>query len=161
MKTITALLITVSASAALAGTWGPETPWEKIFKTKQLILLMDENLGGIELSNACLTDTEIRTIKDMRYCPKLVKVKKGENKDTWNDWVCEQWVVGPYSYPRTTTQDACFEWTRTANQGEVCTDKRVVSVTVGETINVRVSKGYGTTSTYPGFQKQYTFPDCH
>lgn len=165
MRTLLVLSLTLIASAAFSSPispdkgWGPQTPWEKIFKTKQLILTFDEDLGNIPLNNVCLTETELRSIKDMKYCPELELQNPAPGSGNAPNWVCKEWVVGPYSYPRTTEREFCTGWKKDGNS-VICEAWVPKPVTVAKTIKVLVAKGYSTSSTWPGFLKMYTIPDC-
>lgn len=147
------LVILMSLVSQLASAYvGANDGWEKIFSTKSITLLYEANLGGIELKNACLTAQHVKSIKPMKYCPKLIPAK--------SDWVCEQWITGIYTYPRTMEKNACLQWGHNAEQNYGCLQEGVVSVTVPQTFNVRVVQTHGSYSTYPGFQKAITLPDC-
>ena len=132
--------------------------WEKIFAAKSVSFISQDNLGGIDMKNACLTPDQIKTIKPMRYCPKLVPAKAGENNRS--SWVCENWVTGPYAYPRTIMMNHCQKWSQDNSQNNYCEIEDKQPVTVPQTIQVRVIQTQASYSTYPGFQKMFTFPDC-
>jgi hypothetical protein len=130
MKMIFSFIALLLASNAWA--LNPNSTWEEIFAQKNVTLIFEEPIGDLKLDNACLTESEVRSIQDIKFCTELVKVQKGENKDKWTDWVCRRWTVGAYSYPRT------FD---------------------SESLAVRVIAQY---QGRPGetFQKIFTFPAC-
>lgn len=153
-----AIVFTSTFSMAFVGS---NDSWSEILKAKSVSFLYEENLGGIDFRNACLTETEVKSIKPMKYCGSdLVPVKKGQNKDSFTDWVCQDWVNGIYSYPRTVVMNYCEKWAKDYDQNLSCVKETKRPVTVPQTIKVRVVQTTGSYSTYPGFSKLFTLPDC-
>ncbi len=156
MKTIIALAIALSASAAMA--LDKNSSWSEILGSGAT-LVFEENLGGIALENACLTATEVQSIRATKNCANLVPVEHKEGDSTWTDWVCEKYVVSKVTYPRTTEKSVCMEYGY-EQDNFVCTQYGTVHATVASSINVTVEEnGFGENGNY-GFTKVYTFPAC-
>lgn len=128
------ILLSLMTLTTLTSQATETVTWEEIFQEPNVTLMYEENLNGLHLGNVCLTETEMHSIEDTTYCTGLKPVKKGENKDKWTDWVCQQWVTGAVSYPR--------------NQ-------------LPQTIKVRVVYRFSTPHLHGKvFPTQYTFPNC-
>lgn len=135
MKALFAFLVCTS-SVTLAFGFNPT--WEEIFSHQHVVLEHEAKIGVLHLNNACVTETDVRSIEDVQYCTKLVEVKKGENKDKWTDWVCVKYAIGTYVYPRTT------------GNGDY----------LPKTIPVRARFSHGAGYPMHQVQKLFTFPDC-
>ncbi len=156
MKLVIALVMALSASSAMA--LSKRSSWSEIFASGAT-LIFEENLGGLSLDNACLTSNEVKSIRAVRYCTNLVPVEKHEGDNTWTEWVCQNWTVGQFSYPRTTDKTVCLEYGYD-HGNMVCKEYGTQAVTVGSTINVSVVEQHGDNSNFPGFTKAFTFPAC-
>ena len=119
-------------------------------------------LHGIELNNACITSTEVKTIKPVRACTKLVPVKKvgaGEGGDTYIDWVCEKWEKTQLSYSRAFERTVCVDF-RTGEDFSGCVRTEVQKDFMPATIKVTTVTDSGEYSNFPGVQSKHTFPAC-
>jgi hypothetical protein len=132
MKNLVLIFLICGSSTAFA--FGPENRWEEIFQIPDLVIYHREDLGRIDMQNACLSSTKIKTIHDVTVCLKLKSVKKGlHGKDGWTDWECEVQGLGQIIQPRNG---------------------------IARTIGVKVGRGQGNTMMGPSFWKAYTFPGC-
>ena len=60
----------------------------------------DGALRGISISNACVTDTEVRTIAPTRNCEKLEPIEVVQDFGTVTEWVCKTWSVSSVAHTR-------------------------------------------------------------
>lgn len=120
----------------------------------------DAALRGIALDNACITSSEVRTIKPVRTCTELVPVQHGDHPDNaWTDWVCQKYETIHLAYPRAFETQTCLEYVNNeAYSG--CVSFGVKSDFLPATIDVRVVTENGEFSDYPGVQTTHTFPSC-
>jgi len=128
----------------------------------------DGALRGIALDNACITDTEVRTIKPMKTCAKLVPVEHpgsgGDGDQPYTDWVCEQWQVTHLAYSRSFERPVCTAYNpghgEAGNPG--CEKVEVKMDFLPATIKVSVVTHVGGEAgdNFPGVQGTHTFPAC-
>lgn len=118
-------------------------------------------LRGLDLYNACITDTEVRSIKPISVCTELVPVERGSGGDEgrWIDWVCEKWEKQSVAYPReystTTCTDYVYEY-----DNMFCRATAEVPMFLPEVIKIRVVTEYGESSNWPGVERSFAFPSC-
>lgn len=160
MKSFFSTLLILISFSAQAYYFDASNSWEEIFNSKRAVFFFEENLGGIKLANACLTDSEIRSIEPMSYCLKLVPIKAGENKDRFIDWQCEKWIVGNYAYPRFTKKQICTELVNDQDQNLICKKFEELTVHVADTIKVAIAVEDRGLVGFPYISKSYTFPVC-
>jgi hypothetical protein len=124
----------------------------------------DAALRGIALDNACITDTEVRTIKPVKHCTELVPVEHnngGQEGGSWTDWVCNKYEVATLAYPRAFERVVCTNYQ--SGHGEEyggCVQTGVVQDFLPATIKVSVVTENGEYSNYPGVSHMHTFPAC-
>ncbi|WP_373998244.1 hypothetical protein [Bdellovibrio bacteriovorus] len=161
MKSVFVSLLTlVISSSAFAVHSG--SSWSQIFADRDAVVEHGYNLHGISLSNACMTDYEIRAISATRECAELVPVKRnipeGEGGGPITDWVCARYETVHKTAPRTYETPECLRFEGSGEQTPVCTEWGTRDVTVPRTISTQVviTRGEGGTS----FFKNFTFPTC-
>lgn len=126
----------------------------------------DAALRGIALDNACITDTEVRTIQPMRVCTELVPVEipggNGEGGPAQYDWVCKNWQTTHVAHSRTFERPVCVEWHSGHGEGSEVGCKRVENKAdfLPATIKVAVVTENGEYSDFPGKVHMHTFPAC-
>ncbi len=71
----------------------------------------DAALGQIKLSNACLTETEVKSIDDQKVCTKLEArtVNNGGEGGVFTDWVCTKYEVKALSNSRAFERTVCLK----------------------------------------------------
>lgn len=119
----------------------------------------DGALHGIELTNACITAKEVKTIKPTKNCVKLVPVTHQEGDMTVTDWVCQKWQVSQLAYPRAFNRTVCTKWGQ--NHGEIyegCVEYGTKADFLPQTIDVRYVTSHGEADTE--VSGTFTFPAC-
>lgn len=68
-------------------------------------------LGQIALENACITDTEVRTIKPVRVCTQWEEmVNEDQNNGPYVEYACARTAEGHLSSSRTFFRNVCVAW---------------------------------------------------
>lgn len=150
------LLVCASASAYVS----ERSSWSEIFASDAVIVHGFE-LNNIPLSNACMSDGEIRTIEPMRECVRLVPVhirESGEAGGNRTEWRCAEYDMVDKVAPRTYTRPVCLDLISTGELGPYCRRTGTEEVTVPSSImpDIYVSEGDGQRS----FEKRFHFPPC-
>lgn len=151
----------------------PASSWSEIFADASARFYADYNLGGIALSNACLTDTEVHSINPVKVCVKEETVSYGsdENGSPIKFNFCKEYATVAQSSPRTYNVDSCVQWKEVVQGSDVgsrweCVASAPKAVTVPNTFNVGVYEDQaggsdgGGSSTFPGFTKALSLPAC-
>lgn len=147
MKLISFIATALLATSAFAGT--------------SYIHDYDAALRGIELSNACITASDVKTIKAVKACTNLVPVTHNPGTDyEYTEWVCKKWETTHQSYPRAFDRTVCLEYGPGGEGYAGCVQTGVKQDFLPETIKVRVVTENGEWSDYPGVSKKFTFPAC-
>lgn len=133
--------------------------WSEIFAKAYSVNAM-YNLGGIALSNACVTATEVKSIKPQAVCNKyhVVVVNDGEGM-THNEYICDVWGSADFVSPRTYTNRECAKFAPGEAYPE-CLKWEDVSYTIPNTVAVEVGADAGGEAGPRYFWKNYTFPAC-
>ncbi len=156
MKTLIALALILTTSSAMA--LSPRNSWSQIFSSGAS-LSFEESLGPIKLNNACITETEIRTINPVTVCVSEVPHEELYDQLVVTTYVCEKWGPKAFSFPRTSKQVICIEDGSRPNaaEGKGCLEYGEIETTIKNTIQVSV-KDPG--DVWPVFKKSFTFPNC-
>jgi hypothetical protein len=125
----------------------------------------DGALRGIALNNACVTATEVQTIKPVRHCTKLVGIERkagGQNDYHYTEWVCEKWQVSKLSYPRAFERTVCLEYStpRSDNDNLYCKRTGQKADFLPDTIKIRTDIERGEQGTVTSTSGTFTFPAC-
>lgn len=155
--TMAALLVSVSAHAVHQGS-----SWSEIFASRHAVVTHGYALGGIKLENACMTDTEIRSITPTRECAELVPRQVGNpnsEQGGYTEWVCARYETTTLAVSRSYEQPVCEEFTpANGEQTPECTRFGSKIVTVPRTIDTQVIITRGEADQ--SFWKRFTFPTC-
>lgn len=164
MKAFVVLTATVLMSVS-AMALGPESSWSEILRSKNTVIehAYQGAMAGISLGNACVTETTVQTIRDVRTCNRLVPVERGgqspySEDGRYTDWVCAEYGKGSISTPRTYTVPECTAMTGGGEAGSECVRWSDRSVTIPDTVKVTVWKNQGESTS--SFSKYFTFPAC-
>ncbi len=70
----------------------------------------EDILAGLPLENACVTESEVRSIQPVEFClqPEAVTENAGSAME-FTQWVCRQSEVMTMVNPRTVVRDVCVE----------------------------------------------------
>ncbi len=119
-------------------------------------------LGQIKLNNACLTETEVKTINAQKVCTKLEAVTTGSNGEAGvqTDWVCTAYEMKDLSAPRAFERSVCLKHApvNEASNGE-CLKWGKKADFLPSTIKIMTSKYEGDVIV-DSFSK-FTFPTCN
>lgn len=144
---ILAAMMTLSASAFSAGITTHD---------------YSQVLGTIKLNNACVTDSEVRSIDPVRVCTQLEARTTGSNGEagTQTDWVCVKWEVKDLAYPRAFERTVCLKYgpINEASSGE-CLKYGKKADFLPKTIPTRTIVDHGEVSTET--TSTFTFPECN
>jgi hypothetical protein len=127
----------------------------------------DGALRGIALNNACVTASDVQTIKDVRHCTKLVGIEhkaRSERDNTYTEWVCANWEVSKISYPRAFERTVCEEYSnpRSERDNLFCKRSGQRADFLPNTIKIRtVTESGDHNSNFPGVTSNFTFPACN
>lgn len=161
--TLVAGLVSVNAMAFV----GPNSSWEAIFAdySTRYTTSFDDGIGQIRLENACVSDTEIKTIKPVTVCAeyKEVKISNGEDGDRY-EYQCVATKQAMLAQPRTYTRTVCTDLRNVQSGDEShleCFAWGPETKTIPNTISVNVWEENVESSTWPGFAKSFTFPACN
>jgi hypothetical protein len=156
VKTLIALVCILTTSSAMA--LSPRSSWAQIFSSGAT-LSFEEDLGDIKLNNACVTETEIRTIKPVTVCVSEVEQQEVFDQLAVTTYVCEKWGPQSYAFPRTSKKLFCVEDGSFPNAaaGKGCLEYGEIETTIKDTIQVSVRD---PGDVWPVFKKSFTFPAC-
>lgn len=120
----------------------------------------DGALRGIAIDNACVTEKEVKTIKPMKTCTKLVPVETDSGDGyVFTDWVCEKWQVSQVAYPRAFSRTVCTNWgSGNGENYEGCLKYGEKADFLPNTISVTYSTSQGEYDSE--VTKKHTFPAC-
>ncbi len=164
MKNLIAIAVVFASAKAMA--LNPRSSWSEIFNSRSAVANTQHSsyMSGIELGNACLTETTVQTIKPVSVCVKLVAVEhknqtEGSNYPTYD---CKQYaiqhVVRPRSYQvQVCTKDVLVD----VYEGAMyeCREWGMKPVFIGGTVKAEVREM--ASEFIPTFEKAYTFPTCN
>jgi hypothetical protein len=70
-----------------------------------------EVLGAIKLNNACVTDTQVKSINAVNVCTHLEARTSGDNAEggVVTNWVCTAWDMKDLAYPRAFEKTVCLK----------------------------------------------------
>ena len=119
-------------------------------------------LGAIKVKNACVTDTEVRSIHSVRVCTNLEArtTDLGGEGGIFTDWVCTAWEMQDLAYPRAFERTVCLKNApiNEASSGE-CLKWGTKSDFLPDTIKIRTVMTHGEVTTErSGY---HTFPSCN
>ncbi|MCB0383897.1 MAG: hypothetical protein KDD43_00785 [Bdellovibrionales bacterium] len=121
-------------------------------------------LRGIELSNACLTDSEVKTIKPQKVCEKLVAVPNPNyNNEVGGpefDYVCQKWALRQLAESRAFSVSVCAEYRYEADGNMFCDRFETQERFLPDVIKVREVTSWGEGDNWPGVEKDFRFPSC-
>ena len=118
-------------------------------------------LGSIKLNNACITESEVKSINPVRVCTKLVPhtVDNGGEIGSHTDWVCANWETKDLAASRAFERTVCLKHApiNEASSGE-CLKYGTVSDFLPATIKITTVTNHGEASTER--QSWFSFPAC-
>lgn len=155
LTTLASLSLAISAYAA-----NRSSSWSEIFKSSAVVQTHYQ-LGGLQLSNACLTDTEVRSIHPVKTCTDLRQVKKNSGDgDVHIEYVCHNWETRDVATPRSYEEPVCTRYTPSHRDGPgpECIAYGMKSHWIPETIEATVTLSHG--DGHETFTKSFTFPMC-
>ncbi|MEK2646316.1 hypothetical protein [Bdellovibrio sp. BCCA] len=154
---LAALLISTSAHAVHSGS-----SWSQIFADRDAVVTHGYAIMGIKLENACMTDTEIRSIEPTTQCaelaPRTVYAPGGEGGGPYTEWDCVRYETKIVSVPRTYERPECLRLEGGGERSPECVEFGTVTVTVPRTIDTQVYVTRGEAGQ--SFSKPFTFPSC-
>jgi hypothetical protein len=119
-----------------------------------------EVLGNIALDNACITATEVRTVKPVDVCAKLVPVTRQDEGSSYTEWICQQWTKSHVANSRSFERTTCLEYVTEGEGNMFCSKWGTVADFMPATIPVTVVTQYGEADDFPGKTYLHTFPAC-
>ncbi|MCM2281660.1 MAG: hypothetical protein NDI61_07420 [Bdellovibrionaceae bacterium] len=150
MKTLLFAVITMLSLPAVAGSRNMEHNYLPA-------------LRGIAIENACLTDSEVRTINPISRCTKLEERTVHAGDYSYTDYVCVAHVVSHVAYPRVFQRRGCAEF-RTIRHGDAdyqeCVRASATMEELPDVIQVNVITSQGDTDNWPGRARSFRFPRC-
>lgn len=170
MKLLT-IPVTILFLASSAFALNKSTSWPEIFNNKNAQYSTEYPvIGRIGLNNVCMDGSEIKSIKPVAVCTAfgIEMIANSEDSGMREFVVCKETGYTDISVSREFEKQACTEYTE-INDGEnvryecaqytsyMSTIPSVIEVTVWEDESGSESRG----STWPGFMKLYTIPDCN
>lgn len=161
MKYVFAMLIALSSTAFAVSK---NSSWDKIFKAENVRYNPQhvEGLYGVDFSNACITDTEVKSIKPVSVCTEWAKVTLGS--DSGAAIVCKKSKKQQVTYTRKHDMKTCDQFKEVSDesgQRMECVKRSTETMDMPNSIAVNVWEVRGEESTYPGFSKDFTFPKCN
>lgn len=130
----------------------------------------DQVLGvgaeGIALNNACVTDTEVKSIAPVKVCTSLKEVivnpgLKGEDGQ-YSEWVCESYATRTLSASRAFQRDVCLKYDRASEASTGCLEFGKQNDFLPDTIKTSIVTvtNNESSSNFPGVSSTHTFPRC-
>lgn len=123
----------------------------------------DSALGQIKLDNACITATQVKTIKPVEVCTQLVPIThEGHGEDTTvTSWVCTNKVISHLTVSRAFQRSVCLEFSYEADN-MVCVKTGAVNDFVPAVIKISTAKNvYSSSTNWPGVVSYITLPACN
>ena len=123
----------------------------------------DGALGEIKLDNACVTATQVKTIKPIEVCTQLIPVThEGHGEDmTVTNWVCVNKVTSHLSVSRAFVRSVCVGYSYEADN-MVCVKTSTVNDFVPAVIKISTAKNvYSSSTNWPGVVSYITLPACN
>lgn len=122
-------------------------------------------LKNIDIENACLSESEVRTLKPQKTCLQYGERKVSDGDGGYYiDYYCVKTGKQHFAYPRAYSDSVCVEY-RQVGHGDAgyleCARSAKVEKFLAQTVKVRVINEYGDTSNWPGTVKSFTFPTCN
>ncbi|AUN98411.1 hypothetical protein C0V70_09900 [Bacteriovorax stolpii] len=118
-------------------------------------------LGAIKLDNACITDSEVKSINPVKVCTNLEAhtTNNGGEIGSHTDWVCTAWENQNLAYSRAFEKTVCLKYApvNEASSGE-CLKYGKVADFLPATIKVRTVTTHGEASTER--TSWFSFPAC-
>lgn len=118
-------------------------------------------LGAIKLNNACITESEVKSINPVRVCTNLEAhtVDNGGEIGSHTDWVCTAWETKDLAYPRAFERTVCLKHApvNEASSGE-CLKYGKVADFLPATIKITTVTDHGEASTER--TSWFSFPAC-
>ena len=119
-------------------------------------------LGEIKLKNACVTESEVRTINPQTVCTELTPVVVGDNAEggIYTDWRCTSWETKDLSASRAFERKVCLRHApiNEASHGE-CLEYGTKSDFLPDTI--KIYKVYTNGEVSREVRGTHTFPACN
>lgn len=125
----------------------------------------DMALYPITIDNACVTDTEVKSIKPIQVCDQLVPVEHvGNGEDSsYTDWACDKKDMRIVAKPRAFKRDVCVDFVVIEGEGGglYCNEMGKVDDFIPAEIKTRVVKDpMSTKADFPGTIKMVKLPGC-
>lgn len=120
-------------------------------------------LGAIALDNACVTDTEVRSINPVKVCTKLVEVpgQLEEGGVRYSNWECASYETKDLAFSRSYEKNVCLKYEPTT-EGSTggCAVLGKKAAFLPSTINVSIVTGLYDEASTERFST-FTFPACN
>jgi hypothetical protein len=124
-------------------------------------------LRDIPIDNACLTASEVRSLRTIRTCVKLEHSNEalGGPKESVSTWTCRKYANVTLAYPRQVETRECAQMDRPVaaeySPVGICRVWSYGTLTLPRTIEIRVTKNvsYDTPQELTE-TKTFSFPDC-
>lgn len=121
-------------------------------------------LRGIALDNACLTATQVKTIKPQKECTNLVAVPvPGWNPEMGGpqvDYVCKKWELLHSTASRNYADPVCLKYRYEPDGNMFCDELGQKAKFLPDVIKVREVSSWGDGDNWPGVEKEFKFPAC-
>ncbi len=160
MMALTAATLFSQASFAAS----PKDSWAKLRADRNVIILQPHVLMQMGAFNACATDTELRSINDVKTCTAYKEVVHGNpNSEAggWIEHVCVNYEMREVVVQREHEEQVCTKWLppSEASSGE-CREWKTVTRTYPRDFSVEVVSAVGETYMQHLFNKSLSLPDC-
>lgn len=120
----------------------------------------DRALRGIALTNACLTESDVKTIKPMKVCTKYVTREVREGDSVWYETICVASAMQDLSFSRSFEKQVCTKYVTEGDGNMICKKWTTVSDVLPTTIKIATVTEHGEWSNWPGVTSYFTFPIC-
>jgi hypothetical protein len=130
-------------------------------------LLLGVGPEGIALNNACVTDTEVKSIAPVKVCAELAPVEvsdpAADGGQTRTEWVCKSYELQTLSAPRAFKREVCVNYQPPTEASEGgCLEFGAQDDFLPNTIKTSIVTvtGGDAGDDFPGVQSTHTFPAC-
>jgi hypothetical protein len=117
-------------------------------------------LGAIQLDNACITDSEVKSINQVKVCTKLVQetIDRGGERGTETTWKCVESEYKDLAFPRAFERTVCVKYNKPQgpNDNLECLQYGKKADFLPAVINVLISRDRGADTV-----QKFSFPACN
>lgn len=155
------LITAIALSAISASAFSKDSSWTQIFNARNLNYKAAhlEGLHGIDFSNACLSDNEVKSVKPVVVCTEWKQIDSGQ--ESGPDIYCRKSIKKQVTYVRAHQMKKCLEYKDSSGEagtGRTCIKYSSEVEELPKTVAVNVWSIEGGNTD---FTKDFTFPKCN